>query len=113
MVSGYTNKGELIFTNTYNPPSSDAVDNVKIGGSNNPNVIAYGVEYTIPETMSISYDNSKETNEGIGCYVLLVNNTSEGKIIQNVKSSPVDKSYSYADSAGTYKATVYFTAVAK
>ena len=56
---------------------------------------------------------TKETNEGTGCYVLLVNNTSESTIIQNVNPNPVDKSFSYADQAGTYKATVYFTAVAK
>lgn len=112
-VSGYTNNGELIFTNTLNPPTIEAIEDVKQGGRNNPNVIAYGVDYTIPETMSISYDPSKKTNEGTGCYVLLVNNTSEGRIIQTVKSSPAYNSYSYADTAGTYKATVYFTAVAK
>ena len=113
VISGYTNNGELIFTNVSNPPTIEAIEDVKQGGNNNPNVIAYGVDYTIPETMSISYDPSKKTNEGTGCYVLLVNNTSEGRIIQNVKSNPVDNSYSLADQAGTYKATVYFTAVAK
>ena len=112
-ISGYTNKGELIFTNTSNPPTIEAIEDVKQGGNNNPNVIAYGVEYIVPETMSIFYDPSKETNEGVGCYVLLVNNTPEGKITQNIKPNPVDKSYSYADQAGTYKSTVYFTAVAK
>ena len=113
MVSGYTSKGELIFTNSSNLPSTEAITDIKQGGNNNPNAIAYGVNYTIPETMSISYEPSKETDEGTGCYVLLVNNTSEGTIIQSVDANPVDKSYSYADQAGTYKATVYFTAVAK
>ena len=112
-VTGYTNNGELIFTNTSSLPSFDSVENLKRGGDDNPNAIAYQVNFTIPNTMSISYDKSKETNEGFGCYVLLVNETPEGTITQTVLPTPVSNSFSLKDEAGSYKSTVYFTVVNK
>jgi len=112
-VTGYTNNGELIFTNISSLPSADSVNDLKQAGNNNPNAIAYPVEFTIPSTMAINYDKDKKVSEGFGCYVLLVKETPEGTITQTVSPNPVPDSFSLQDQAGTYKSTVYFTVVSK
>ena len=112
-VSAYTNNGDLIFGNISSLPTISAVNDIKQGGKNNMNVIAYPVNMTITNSMDISYQANKTTDEGLGCYVVLVNDKSEGSVTQTVGTTPVADSFSLADEAGVYKATVYFTAVNK
>ena len=112
-VSAYTNNGELIFGNVTSLPTISAVNDIKQGGKNNMNVIAYPVDMSVTNSMSVAYQSNKATDEGTGCYVVLVNDNSEGTVTQVIGTTPVTDSFSFADEAGVYKATVYFTAVNK
>lgn len=113
-VSGYTENGALLFTNTTVLPTSSAVNNAKVGGKDNRNVIAYPITMNITDPMSVTYDSSRATDEGNGCYVIKINSANEGTLTQNVGGTPVANTYSIGqDEAGTYKATVYLTTVSK
>lgn len=113
-VSGYTSNGALLFGNTSSLPTSLAIEDARLGGKNNRNVIAYPIDMNITNPMSVKYDGSRATEEGSGCYIIKINNGSEGTLTQTVGNTPVANTYSIGqDEAGTYKATVYFTAVSK
>ena len=113
-VSAYTQDGYLLFSNTTSLPSTSAVENAKIGGNDNRNVIAYPLTMTVTDPMTVSYDKNKLVNEGAGCYLIKVNSGTEGILTQTVGGNPAVNSYSIGqDEAGTYKSTVYFTAVSK
>ena len=113
-VSGYTENGALLFTNTTVLPTSSAVNNAKVGGKDNRNVIAYPITMNITDPMSVTYDSSRTTDEGKGCYVIKINSANEGTLTQSVGGTPVANTYSIGqDEAGTYKATVYLTTVSK
>lgn len=113
-VSGYTENGALLFTNTTVLPTSSAVNNAKVGGKDNRNVIAYPITMNITDPMSVTYDSSRATDEGKGCYVIKINSANEGTLTQSVGGTPVANTYSIGqDEAGTYKATVYLTTVSK
>ena len=105
--------GDFIFGNTTSLPSISAINNAKQGGKDNSNVIAYPIELTITNPMEVSYQASKETEHGTGCYVVLIKETPEGTVTQTVGINPVVDTFSYADEAGSYKSVVYFTAISK
>ena len=118
-VSAYTTDGKgLLFgridTEEY-MPSAEAIENAKTGGNNNPNVIVYPISnMTITAPMTIQYDSAQATDEGTGCYVVKVNSGTEGVLTQVISGTAVSNSYSVGqDSAGQYKAVVYFTAISK
>ena len=112
-VSAYTNDGALLFGNTNSLPSVSAINNAKQGGKNNSNVIAYPIEMTTTGNLEVNYQASKTTEQGTGCYVVLMKTDSEGAVTQTVGTSPIKDTFSFADEAGSYKSVVYFTAVSK
>lgn len=112
-VSAFTDNGALLFANTMSLPTLSAINNAKQGNKENSNVIAYPIEMTITNPMEVSYQAGKTTTEGTGCYVVLIKETQEGTVTQTVGVTPVSDTYSFADEAGSYKSTVYFTAVSK
>lgn len=111
-VSAYGTDGSLLFGNTTELPTESAISDAKIGGKNNKNVIAYPVTATITAPMTVEYQPSYGLYGD--CYVVKVNNTSEGTLQHVVGTSPVANTFIIGqDAAGTYKATVTFTAVSK
>lgn len=111
-VSAYGNDGSLLFANIISSPTSAAIENAKSGGSNNENVIAYPVTVTTSEPMTSEY----QKNYGLygDCYVIKVNSSSNGTVTHIVGQTPVQGTYSVGqDQAGTYQATVTFTAYSK
>ena len=64
-------------------------------------------------SMEVTYQASKTTDEGTGCYVLLAKEAQEGTVTQTVGTTPITDTFSFADEAGVYKSTVYFTAISK
>ena len=113
-VSAYSNSGGIMFANTTVLPTATAVENARTGGKDNANVIVYPLTNTVTDPMSVIFDETKSTDEGVGCYVVKISTASEGTLTQTVGGTPVANSYSVGgDQAGTYKATVYFTAVSK
>lgn len=111
-VSAYGNNGSLLFGNTLAAPTQAAIDNAKAGGSSNKNVIAYPVTTAVTNPMTIGF----EQNYGIygDCYVVKVNNGTEGTVTHTVGQNPISGTYNIGqDQAGTYQAVVTFTAVSK
>lgn len=96
-------------------PTTEAIEDAKNGGSNNPNVIAYPCTITISEPMTAEFQTDIDLDgETVDGYVVKVNTASEGVLDQKISGSPVSGTYSPAlDMAGTYKAVVYFTAISK
>lgn len=118
-VSAYSNDGtSLLFGRSDKEefyPTTEAVENARVGGKNNPNVIAYPIsQMNITAPMSVEYQASQDTDEGTGCYVVKVNSAKEGTLTQIIGGTPVAGSYTLGnDTAGSYKAVVYFTAIGK
>ena len=110
--SAYGENGCLLFVNTLATPTAAAIEDAKTGGNNNPNVIAYPVTVTTSSPFTNSFSTS---NSQFGaCYVINVNNGTEGTVTHIVGKTPVSGSYSVAqDQAGTYQATVTLSAVSK
>lgn len=114
-VNGYGQNGSLLFGNVTSLPLVSAVENARIGGKDNANVIAYPVTVEITTPMTVQFG----TNSTYGqCYVVKVNSTSAegitGTLTQTVKQSPITGTYAIGhDEAGTYKSTVFFTAISK
>ena len=112
LVSAYGNDGCLLFANTASSPTAEAIENAKTGGSNNKNVIAYPVTVTTSEPMTSEF----QKNYGLygDCYVIKINSSSNGTVTHIVGHTPVQGTYSVGqDQAGTYQATVTFTAYSK
>lgn len=111
-VSAYGTDGILLFGSITELPTEDAVSDAKMGGGNNKNIIAYHVTAVITEPMTVEYQPSYGLYGD--CYVVKVNNASEGILEHIVQTTPVGKTYMIGqDAAGTYKTTVTFTAVSK
>lgn len=112
LVSAYGNDGCLLFANIGNSPTAEAIENAKSGGNNNKNVIAYPVTVTTSEPMTSEF----QKNYGLygDCYVIKINNSSKGTVTHIVGQTPVQGTYNVGqDQAGTYQATVMFTAYSK
>lgn len=110
--SAYTNSGAILFGHTLSLPTATDIANAKIGGNNNKNVMAYPVNMNVTYPFTAQY----QRNYGVygDCYVIKVNNGSEGTITHAVGTTPVAGSYGIGqDSAGSYKSTVTFTAFSK
>ena len=112
LVSAYGNNGCLLFANIGNSPTAEAIENAKSGGNNNKNVIAYPVTVTTSEPMTSEF----QKNYGLygDCYVIKINNSSNGTVTHIVGQTPMQGTYNVGqDQAGTYQATVTFTAYSK
>ena len=111
-VSAYGQNGSILFAHTLALPSQSAIEDAKIGGNNNKNVIAYPVSAVVTTPMEVNYQ-SNFSNYG-DCYVVKVNSATDGTVTHTVNPNPVSGTYNITqDQAGTYKSTVYFTAVSK
>lgn len=111
-VSAYTSDGNIIFAHSTVFPTEEAINNAKTGGNNNQNVIVYPttVEALSPMTSTFTPDNLTYGN----CYVIKLNGASEGSVNHKIDTTPVAGSYNVGqDQAGSYKATVQFTAYTK
>lgn len=112
---GYDRTGNvtLLFSNLNDLPTDSDVTNAKICGNKNNNVIAY------PVTVNVTSPGTAEYNSGHGtygdCYVVRINGaTSVITLTQLVGTTPATGTYKIGqDNAGTYKATVTFTAHSK
>lgn len=94
-------------------PTNAAVENAKVGGTNNANVIAYPITITA-SPMSINYSANQQAEEGnVGCFVVDVNGANEATLQQTISGTPVVGTYSMQDTAGKYQVYVYFTAINK
>lgn len=111
-VSAFDKNGDLLFSNNTNLPTNSAVENARANIEGNANVIGYPFEITIDENMSLNFTTDKTYSE---CYkVNLTNSATSGNLLQTISGAPTTNTYSLGeDLAGTYKATVYITAVAK
>ena len=110
-VSAYGQNGCLLFGNITNPPTITAIENARLGGNDNRNVIAYPVTMGITSPMSVDFQNNATYGD---CWVVKVNTGAEGTLTQTVGQNPFGNTYSVGqDEAGSYQATVTFTAVSK
>ena len=111
LYSGFTKNGNLMFINMNTNPTSDAINDAIQEGYQNANVIAYPFEVSVTAPMTASWGEHSTHGK---CYLIKVNDQSEGKIVQTVGGSPVPQSYKLGhDLAGSYQATVYITVVNK
>ncbi len=110
-VSAYGQNGYLLFGNTIALPTSSAIENAKMGNKKNPNVIAYPLNMSITSPMSVEFGNSPIYGDS---WIVKVNSGTEGTLTQSIGQAPVNNTYSIGeDEAGTYSATVTFTAISK
>lgn len=111
-VSAYGNNGSILFGHTLAAPTQAAIDDAKTGGNNNKNVIAYPVTTGVSSPMTIGFEQNY--NQYGDCYVVKVNNGTEGTVTHTVGQNPISGTYNIGqDQAGTYQAVVTFTAVSK
>lgn len=107
-TSAFDGAGNLLFGNTSILPTGEDVKNAKAGVSGNANVIAYPFVLNgenIEATSAVS-ETYKE------CYkVILEDPLTFGTLTQTVGGTPAPNTFSTRDQAGTYKATVYVSAV--
>ena len=111
-VSAYGKNGScIVFTNIDKLPTEAMVSDAKIGGNNNPNAIAFPVNVSIP-TMNVSYQENYNTYGD--CFVVLVGNSQEATLRHDIGTAPYGNTYHKTlDTAGTYQATITFTAFGK
>ena len=111
-VSAYGNNGSLLFGHTLATPTRAAINDAKTGGSNNKNVIAYPV--TVSTTNPMTAEFQKNYSVYGDCYVVKVNNGTEGTVTHIVGQTPISGTYNIGqDPAGTDQAVVTFTAMSK
>ena len=111
-VSAFDKDGNILFANTTVVPLDSAVVNAKQKVKGNPNVIVYPFELEMDADMTKTFTSREGYNE---CFVVnFINSAMEGEVVQTIGGSALPNTYSIGeDIAGTYKATVYITAVAK
>lgn len=111
-VSAYGNNGCILFGNTLATPTLDAIENAKLGGNQNKNVIAYPVTVNVTNPLTYTFENN--SSQYGDCYVIKVNDSTEGTVTHTVGQSPIAGTYNIGqDQAGTYQTVVTFTAVSK
>ena len=111
-VSAFDQNGNLLFSNMDNFPSESAVTKAKLNQEGNANVIVYPFELSLDENMSVTFTTDKTYSD---CYkVNFTNSATSGNLVQTISGAPIANTYIVGeDTAGTYRATVYITAVAK
>ena len=109
---GYDRGGNvtLLFSNVDYLPSDSDVADAKICGNNNKNIIAYPVTVTVTSPAEAIYNSGHGTYGD--CYVIKLRSLSDtATVTQMVGTTPAQGAYKIGqDNAGTYKATVTFTA---
>lgn len=111
-ISAYGSDGSLLFGHTLVVPTESAIKDAKLGGNNNINVIAYPVSAIATDPMTIDFRTDYGTYGD--CYVLKVNNGTEGTVTHSVGQSPISGTYNIGqDQSGTYQSVVTFSAVSK
>lgn len=112
---GYDRGGNvtLLFSNIDHLPSESDVTDAKICGNNNKNIIAYPVTVNVTSPATAIYNSGHGTYGD--CYVIRLNGMSSPiTLTQIVGTTPAPGAYKIGqDDAGTYKATVTFTAYSK
>ena len=109
--SGLSKNGNLLFVNIDTLPTADAIANAIQEGTQNSNVIVY--PFSVEVTTPMAVDFGTHATYG-SCYMLKVNNESEGTITQTVSGTAVPGTYKLGqDQAGPYQAVVYITAISK
>lgn len=102
----------IVFVNVDNEPTMSAIEDARAGGSNNANVITYPIDMSITSPMTAEYMPAHATYGA--CWIVRVNNANEGTLIQTIGGTPIGRTYTLGDdAAGTYRATITFTAIAK
>ena len=111
-VSAFDVNGNLLFANTRFLPLSSAVENARNNVAGNANVIGYPFKVTLDDNMTINFTTDQDYNE---CYKInFKTGAATGNMVQTVTGSPTLNTYGgYEDLSGTYRATVYITAIAK
>ena len=105
-------KPTLLFGNITRPPSASDVANAKAAGNYNRNVIAYPINLIPSSPVTATYHQSYSTYGD--CVVVKLNGSTAASVMQTVNDTPVSGTYVVGqDTAGTYKATVTFTAYNK
>ena len=111
-VSGFGKNGTLLFTNTTNPPGVAAVNNAKILGSDNKNVVVYPLTSTTSSPLTSIYQENYKSYGN--CYIILLHGATEGTLTETVGTNPIASTYSPSqDEAGTYRSTITFSAFSK
>ena len=114
-VSAYGTNGTsttLLFGNTSNPPTASDVTNAKSAGNYNCNVIAYPISLIVSSPVTAAYQQNYSTYGD--CVVVKLNGSKSTSVMQMVGANPVSGTYVVGqDTAGTYKATVTFSAYSK
>lgn len=112
VVSAFDKNGNLLFTNNTILPISSAVENAKQNSGSNANVIVYPFELTLGANMTSTFVTQTTYEK---CYKInFINSAMSGSLIQSIGKNPIDNTYSIGeDNAGSYKATVYITAISK
>ena len=109
--SAFDGNGNIIFGNFTYPPTEAAVSDAIAGGTANKNVILYPITVTASGDMSVT--PAVHATYG-NCYKVLLNGEQEGTLTHTVGITPVTNTYLLSqDAAGTYQATVTFSAIAK
>ena len=111
LYSGFTKNGNLIFVNMNTTPTSDAIYDAIQEGNQNPNVIVYPFSVSATAPMTTSWGTHSTHGD---CYLIKVNEQSEGTITKSVGGTPIPGTYRLGnDLAGPYQAIVYITVVQK
>ena len=111
-VSAYDAYGNLLFGNIDVLPSEQDVSEAKLHTGNNNNVIVYPATVITSSPFTSEFKSSYKEYEN--CYVIYVNDGTEGTVTQSVSSTPIAGTFSKTkDTAGTYKAVITLSAVSK
>ena len=111
-VSAFDSNGNLLFGNTTSLPTGTAVSNAKNGNSNNADVIGYRINMTVTDGMDINFTQSETYDK---CYKInFTGSAVQGTLTEKISGQPATNTYSIGkDTAGSYSATVYITAISK
>ncbi|MBQ7126318.1 hypothetical protein IJO12_04460 [bacterium] len=109
-ASAFDKDGNILFGNIDTLPTNTAVENAKTGNADNANVIGYKLNSAIGQNVSIIYDDTGSYGES---YIMrLLNSVSSGSVEQTITGNPKVNTYSNSqDTSGTYRVTVYVTAI--
>ena len=102
----------ILFGHIQNPPTEQAINDAKSGGSRNFNVIAYPVSTTITSPMESTFTNNYKTYGD--CFVIKTNDATNATFTHTVSATPVGGTFNHGqDEAGTYQTTVTLTVTPK
>ncbi len=102
----------IVFVNVSAEPTLDDIDNAKNGSGLNRNVIVYPISMEIDNPMTVEYVPNHATYDN--CWQVRVNGGTSGVLTQTINGTPLAGTYTIGhDAAGSYQATIVFTAYSK